>query len=40
MAAAHTTAAGTLIDDGTWAAKGIARRGDDVELTIGTPNRT
>ncbi|EFE75608.1 hypothetical protein P376_2824 [Streptomyces sp. HCCB10043] len=40
MVAAHTTAAGTPIDDSTWAAKGIARKEDDVELTIGTPNRT
>ncbi|MEV5579146.1 hypothetical protein [Streptomyces parvus] len=40
MVAAHTTAAGTLIDDSTWAATGIARRGDDVEPALGTPSRT
>ncbi|MDX3606546.1 MULTISPECIES: hypothetical protein [Streptomyces] len=37
--AAYTTAAGTPIDDSAWAVKGIAQKEDDVELTIGTPNR-
>ncbi|MFI7328131.1 hypothetical protein ACIBQ3_26325 [Streptomyces rubiginosohelvolus] len=37
--AAYTTAAGTPIDDSTWAIKGIAQKQDEVELTIGTPNR-
>ncbi|MFJ6516441.1 hypothetical protein ACIQMO_33770 [Streptomyces sp. NPDC091406] len=37
--AAHTTAAGTPIDDSTWTVKGIAQKQDEVELTIGTPNR-
>ncbi|OCC11581.1 hypothetical protein [Streptomyces sp. PTY087I2] len=37
--AAYTTAAGTPIDDSTWAVKGIAQKEDEVELTIGAPNR-
>ncbi|MGW6583675.1 hypothetical protein ACWF76_30560 [Streptomyces globisporus] len=37
--AAYTTAAGTPIDDSTWTVKGIAQKEDDVELTIGAPNR-
>ncbi|QWQ42761.1 hypothetical protein KME66_18545 [Streptomyces sp. YPW6] len=37
--AAHTTAAGTPIADRTWAVKGIAPKGDEVELTIGAPIR-
>ncbi|MET8606650.1 hypothetical protein ABZV92_24260 [Streptomyces rubiginosohelvolus] len=37
--AAYTTAAGTPIDDSAWTVKGIARKQDEVELTIGTPNR-
>ncbi|MEU5367960.1 hypothetical protein ABZ362_03040 [Streptomyces sp. NPDC005951] len=37
--AAYTTAAGTPIDDSTWTVKGIAQKQDEVELTIGTPNR-
>ncbi|MEV6475916.1 hypothetical protein [Streptomyces sp. NPDC051657] len=38
--AACTTAAGTSIDDSTWTAKGLAPEEDEVELTIGAPNRT
>ncbi|MFD5199893.1 hypothetical protein ACFWM7_06955 [Streptomyces sp. NPDC058375] len=37
--AAYTTAAGTPIADSTWAVKGVARNEDEVELTIGAPNR-
>ncbi|MFF2225905.1 hypothetical protein ACFVV7_21610 [Streptomyces globisporus] len=37
--AAYTTTAGTPIADSTWAVKGVAPNEDEVELTIGAPNR-
>ncbi|MFF3032740.1 hypothetical protein ACFVS7_17250 [Streptomyces rubiginosohelvolus] len=37
--AAYTTAAGTPITESTWTVKGTAQKENDVELTIGTPNR-
>lgn len=37
--AAYTTAAGTPIDDSTWSVKEFTRKEDEVELTIGAPNR-
>ncbi|MFH9609743.1 hypothetical protein [Streptomyces sp. NPDC017448] len=33
--AAHTTAAGTPLDESTWSVKGMALQQDEVELTIG-----
>ncbi|MGW0642723.1 hypothetical protein [Streptomyces badius] len=38
--AAYTTAAGPPIHDTTWTVKAIARKEDEVELTIGVPKRT
>ncbi|MDQ0697755.1 hypothetical protein [Streptomyces sp. W4I9-2] len=37
--AAYTTAAGAPIDDSTWTIKELTQKGDEVELTIGAPNR-
>lgn len=37
--AAYTTAAGTSIEDSTWAVREFTQKEDEVELTIGAPNR-
>ncbi|MFJ9888422.1 hypothetical protein ACIQRW_21485 [Streptomyces sp. NPDC091287] len=36
---AYTTAAGTSIEDSTWAVKEFTQKEGEVELTIGTSNR-